>query len=163
MSANLRRLLLIIVSTSLIPVIWGAGWYLYGELKIYETMANLQYQNILLIFMGLQACVFCGWAFSVRQPLSNFDKKLLKKMVKQSFSKAEKLLVKHDTKIEQLYQDVADLKIAFTLKPIDKTNTAVEVYDKSRESLVKEAKQLMEKKPKRKTQQKEQTQEAIKQ
>ena len=84
-------------------------------------------------------------------------------MVKQSFSKAEKLLVKHDTKIEQLYQDVADLKIAFTLKSIDKTNTAVEVYDKSRESLVKEAKQLMEKKPKRKTQQKEQTQEAIKQ
>ena len=122
MSANIRRLLLIVMSVSLIPIIWGAGWYLYGELEIWKTIVNFQYQNILLILMGVQMCAFCGLAFSVRQPLSNFDKKILKKMVKKTFDKTEKLLTNHDTKIEQLYQDVADLKIAFELKPIDKTH-----------------------------------------
>jgi len=146
MSANVRRLLLLVVSISFVPLIWGGGWYLYGEMGIWKTVVELQYQNILLILMGVQACVFCGWAFSVRQPLSNFDKKLLKKMVKSGFSKTEKILTKHETKIEQLYQDVADLKIAFELKPTEKPNSVFDTYDKNRESLAKEATRLSKKK-----------------
>ena len=122
MSANLRRLLLTMVSLSLVPVIWGGGWYLYGELGWWEIVKEFQYQNVLLVLIGVQTFVFYAKAFTVKQPLSNFDKKLLKKMVKKVFDKTENLLTNHDTKIEQLYQDVADLKIAFKLKPIDKTH-----------------------------------------
>ena len=120
MSANLRRLLLIMVSASLIPVIWGAGWYLYGELAIWETLTNIQYQNILLVLIGIQSFLFYAGAFSVKQPLSNFDKQTLKRMVKSSFNKTEKILTNQDNKLEQLFQDVADLKVAFELKPQDK-------------------------------------------
>ena len=120
MSANLKRLMLIMVSASLIPTIWGTGWYLYGELAIWETLTNIQYQNILLILTGIQSFLFYAGAYKITQPLSDFDKQTLKKMVKIVFNKTEKILTQHDTKIEQLYQDVADLKVAFEMKPPDK-------------------------------------------
>ena len=105
------------VSASLIPLIWGVGWILFDELAIWETLNNIQYQNILFIIIGLESFLLYAGAYKITQPLSDFDRKYLNKMFKKAVNKIEPEVQKHDERLTQIERDVADLKVADSLKP----------------------------------------------
>ena len=119
MSTKIKRLIVIMISASLIPLIWGAGWILFDELAIWETLTNIQYQNVLFILIGLESVLLYAGAYKIKQPLSNFDKKYLNKMFKKAVSKIEPEVQKHDERLTQIERDVADLKVADSLKPTE--------------------------------------------
>lgn len=122
MSTNVKRLLLVIISATLVPVIWGAGWWVYVLMEMWEWgLIDIEFQNILFILIGLQSFLFVAGAFKIKQPLSNFDKKYLNKVFKKAVSKIDPELDRHNERLTKIETDVADLKVAESLKPTKST------------------------------------------
>ena len=124
MSKAIKQVAYTIAGSSLTLVIWSIGWILYDKLQLWEYIVNLDYQNLLLAAIGVQMTLWMLAVARIKQELTTLDKKSLNKIFRRATKKLIPKIEEHDSKLIELNETVADLKLALKMAPDHRVEAA---------------------------------------
>jgi hypothetical protein len=117
MSKAIKQVAYAIAGSSLTLAIWGIGWILYDKLQLWEYIKNLDYQNLLLAAIGVQMTMWMLAVARIKRELTELDKKALNKIFSRATKKLTPKIEEHDSKLTELNETIADLKLALKMAP----------------------------------------------
>jgi len=117
MSKAIKQVAYAIAGSSLTLAIWGIGWILYDKLQLWEYIKNLDYQNLLLAAIGIQMTLWMLAVARIKRELIALDKKALNKIFSRATKKLTPKIEEHDSKLAELNETIADLKLALKMAP----------------------------------------------
>lgn len=123
MTKSMKQATIIIFSLGATVAIWAAGWILYDQLELWQTIANTSYQNMLLAIIGAEIAVSAVAAAKTKQPLTSLDKKQLNQIFQRSNKKIIPKIEQHETDIQLLKQRLSDIRAAMKMAPTTKEAT----------------------------------------